>query len=133
ELEIPRQNLHENYAIKAREIGGEDQLAEMNDTNVVRLLLAYDDYFVELATKPAVLAIVEALLGDYYILSQQNGIINPPHLANYQASWHRDLAYQHFVSSRPLAISALSCIDDFSEETGGTHVLPASNKTATCP
>ncbi len=133
ELQIIRGKLDEIYEVQVKEIGGEGRLSEINDVNVVRLLLAYDDYFLKVATNPTVLAIVERLLGDYYILMQQNGIINLPGLENYQISWHRDLSYQHFVSTRPLAISALFCIDDFSEESGGTHVLPASHKIETFP
>jgi ectoine hydroxylase-related dioxygenase (phytanoyl-CoA dioxygenase family) len=37
------------------------------------------------------------------------------------------LTYQHFVASRPLGISALYCIDDFTAKTGATTVLPASH------
>ena len=133
ELGIIRSKLDEIYDRQVTEIGGEENLREMNDVHIVRLLLAYDDYFLKLATNPKVLAIVEKLLGDYYIIAQQNGIINPPGLENYQVSWHRDLSYQHFVSSRPLAISALFCLDDFSAETGGTHVLPGSHKSEAFP
>lgn len=133
ELEIIRSKLDEIYDLQVKEIGGEEHLRELNDAYIVRLLLAYDDYFLKLATNPKVLAIVERLLGDYYIIAQQNGIINPPGLENYQISWHRDLSYQHFVNSRPLAISALFCVDDFSKETGGTHVLPGSHKSEAFP
>ena len=133
ELQIIRGKLDEIYEVQVKEIGGEGRLGEINDVNVVRLLLAYDDYFLKVATNPAVLAIAERLLGDYYILMQQNGIINLPGLENYQISWHRDLSYQHFVSTRPLAISALFCIDDFSAASGGTYVLPASHKIETFP
>ena len=133
ELEIIRRKLEEIYEIQVKEIGGEGRLNEINDVNVARLLLAYDDYFLKVAVNPTVLAIVTRLLSDYFILMQQNGIIHRPRLENYQISWHRDLSYQHFVSTRPLAISALFCIDDFSEESGGTHVLPASHKIETFP
>jgi len=133
ELQIIRSKLDEIYEVQVKEIGGEERLSEINDVNVVRLLLAYDEYFLKVATNTAVLAIVERLLGDYYILMQQNGILNLPNLENCQISWHRDLSYQHFVSSRPLAISALFCIDDFSEESGGTYVLPASHKIEAFP
>lgn len=133
ELEIIRHKLDEVYDLQVKEVGGEEHLREMNDAHIVRLLLAYDEYFLTLATNPNVLAIVERLLGDYFIIAQQNGIINPPGLENYQISWHRDLSYQHFVSTRPLAISALFCIDDFSKETGGTHVLPGSHKSEPFP
>jgi ectoine hydroxylase-related dioxygenase (phytanoyl-CoA dioxygenase family) len=133
EVEIVRRKLDEIYQLQAEEIGGEGRLGEINDVNLVRLLLAYDDYFLEVATKPAVLEIIRRLLGEYFILNQQNGIINLPRQENAQISWHRDLPYQHFVSTRPLAISALFCIDDFSEASGGTNVLPASQKVERFP
>jgi ectoine hydroxylase-related dioxygenase (phytanoyl-CoA dioxygenase family) len=52
---------------------------------------------------------------------------------HYQVTWHRDLNYQHFTSSRPLALSALYAIDDFTELTGGTNLLPASHKSEVFP
>ncbi len=133
ELEVIRKKLDELYEEQAREAGGEEHLREINDAHVVRLLLAYDEYFLGVATLPVVLTIVERLLGDYYVIAQQNGLINPPNVENYQIPWHRDLSYQHFVSSRPLAISALFCIDDFSQETGGTFLLPGSHKIEAFP
>src|SRR2546423_5436266 len=80
-----------------------------------------------------VFAILERLLGDYFTLLQQNAITNLPGKDNYQTAWHRDLIYQHFIPSRPIAISALLCIDDFSERNGGTYVLPASHKVEKFP
>jgi ectoine hydroxylase-related dioxygenase (phytanoyl-CoA dioxygenase family) len=64
---------------------------------------------------------------------QQNGVINPPRQPHAQVAYHRDLPYQHFVSSRPLAISALFCIDPFRPETGATTVLPASHRVEAFP
>jgi ectoine hydroxylase-related dioxygenase (phytanoyl-CoA dioxygenase family) len=58
---------------------------------------------------------------------QQNGVVNPPGENHPQGAYHRDLPYQHFVSSRPLALSALFCIDPFRVETGATTALPASH------
>jgi ectoine hydroxylase-related dioxygenase (phytanoyl-CoA dioxygenase family) len=133
DLKLVREKLDEMYEVQTQEIGGVEQLERMNDAHVVRLLLAYDDYFLRLATNATVLAVVQSLLGDYFILMQQNGIINVPDVENYQISWHRDLSYQHFVSTRPLAISAIFCLDDFSEESGGTRVLPASHKIEAFP
>ena len=73
----------------------------------------YDEAFLALAAHAGVLALCRELLGDYVILMQQNGVINPSGQAHTQLAYHRDLPYQHFVSSRPLAISALFCIDPF--------------------
>ena len=69
------------------------------------------------------------LIHGKFILNQQNGIINPPRADYNQGAWHRDFPYQHFVSSRPLAINALFCVDDFTIENGATYVLPASHKS----
>jgi len=44
-----------------------------------------------------------------FILNQQNGI-NPPGETCNQSAWHRDLPYQHYVSSTPLTINALLCM-----------------------
>ncbi|MDY3554280.1 phytanoyl-CoA dioxygenase family protein [Gemmata sp. JC717] len=132
-LDAARAGLDRLYAEQAAAAGGADRLARINDANIVRCPLAQDDLFLELVTQPRLLAVAAALLGEYFVLQQQNGVINPPAGDNYQAAWHRDLPYQHFVSSRPLALSALVCIDPFTAETGGTCVLPGSHKSEQFP
>jgi ectoine hydroxylase-related dioxygenase (phytanoyl-CoA dioxygenase family) len=112
---------------------GADRLAAVGDALTARCPLAYDEAFVSLAAHSEVLALCRELLGDYIILMQQNGVINPPHQQHTQLSYHRDLPYQHFVSSRPLAISALFCIDPFRPETGATTVIPASHRMEAFP
>jgi ectoine hydroxylase-related dioxygenase (phytanoyl-CoA dioxygenase family) len=53
--------------------------------------------------------------------------LNTPNEEHHQSAWHRDLPYQSFTSSKPLAFNALICVDPFSEETGGTRFLPSSH------
>jgi ectoine hydroxylase-related dioxygenase (phytanoyl-CoA dioxygenase family) len=67
------------------------------------------------------------------VLMQQNGVINPPRQPHTQLAYHRDLPYQHFVSSRPLAVSALLCLDPFRLDNGATTVIPASHKVEAFP
>lgn len=135
ELEEARAKLDRIYEVQLEELGGLEQLEAIGDVYVAGCLLAYDEFFLTLATKPRVLALVEHFLGDYFTLMMQNGIINVPQVGEEQnpSRWHRDLGYQHFTSSRPLGITALYCLDDFREETGGTRVLPASHKAETFP
>ena len=133
ELQDIRERIDGIYAFQLQEIGGLEQLMRIDDGNVARSLLGYDEYFIKLAAHPRIMAINKLLLGEYFILMSQNAIINDPGDAHYQLTWHRDLNYQHFTSSRPLAASALFCIDAFSPETGGTFVLPASHKDETFP
>lgn len=118
---------------QTREAGGAAALAEMGEQETIRCCLAFDDLFLRLATHPSVTAVCERLLGGYFVLMQQNGISNPPRRQHTQTAYHRDLPYQHFVSSRPLAVSALFCIDPFTVENGATIVLPASHKVDEFP
>jgi ectoine hydroxylase-related dioxygenase (phytanoyl-CoA dioxygenase family) len=112
---------------------GENNLVKINEQNLVRSPLVYDDFFLNIATNSKVLEIVKTLIGDYFVLHLQNGIINKQNEEHHQSSWHRDLPYQNFVISKPLAIGALYCIDDFTTESGGTFILPHSHKVESIP
>jgi ectoine hydroxylase-related dioxygenase (phytanoyl-CoA dioxygenase family) len=63
----------------------------------------------------------------------QNGIINPSVQRHPQIKWHRDLNYQHWTSSRPLAFNALVCLDEFTSLNGATYALPGSHLFAPFP
>lgn len=119
--------LDEIYGRQCDEVGGEAALASMNDADVVRCPLAYADDFMALATHPTLLAVGRAMLGESFVLLFQNGLINRPTRRHAQASWHRDLNYQHWVCSKPLALTLLVCLEDFTTETGGTVFLPGSH------
>jgi ectoine hydroxylase-related dioxygenase (phytanoyl-CoA dioxygenase family) len=116
------------------EHGGIASLRAIDEHNTIRLPLAYEPMFLELAANGKILEICSRLIGAYLVLNQQNGVINPPRAERYnQGAWHRDLPYQHFVSSRPLAINALFCLDPFTLENGATKVLPASHRQEAFP
>jgi hypothetical protein len=113
---------------------GEARLRSIDEHNTIRCMLAHDKRFLELALNARVHAVCRALIGPSFILNQQNGIINPGNEPTYnQAAYHRDLPYQHFVSSRPLAVNAVFCVDDFTTENGATKVVPASHKVEAFP
>lgn len=107
---------------------GKDRLKEIDEHNTIRLPLVLDKCFLDLANNPVIIDILKKLIIGKFILNQQNGIINPACQQYNQSAWHRDLPYQHFLTTTPLAISALFCLDDFNMENGATHVLPASHK-----
>jgi ectoine hydroxylase-related dioxygenase (phytanoyl-CoA dioxygenase family) len=112
---------------------GADRLTAIGDSLTARCPLVYDEAFVRLAAHSDVLALARELLGDYIVLMQQNGVINPAGQPHTQLSYHRDLPYQHFTSSRPLAISALFCVDPFRPDTGATTVIPGSHRMEAFP
>jgi hypothetical protein len=121
------------YRQQAEESGGAAALRDLGEEGIVRAPLAYDPLFVALAAHPAVTALAAAALGNYVVLNQQNGVINPARREFGQAAWHRDLPYQHFVMSRPLALAALFCIDPFTIENGATLVIPGSHRSEAFP
>jgi hypothetical protein len=126
-LEQLRNGIETIYARQVDEIGGEEYLHRCNDANVARCPLIYDEAFVDVASNENLMDVVRLALGDNFILMQQNGLLNRPSSSHYQVNWHRDLSYQHWTSSQPLAVNALLALDDFTFETGATHVLPASH------
>ena len=126
QLVICSKKLDEIYAIQIAEFGKEN-LEKINELNLVRSPLLYDDFFLTISINERILEIVNYFLGAYFILNQQNGIINMPNEIHHQSSWHRDLPYQDYVISEPIALAALFCIDDFTEEMGGTYVIPHSH------
>jgi len=136
ELNEMRLKLDTIYEQQVDELGNEYLLEKINDSNFARCLLAYDEVFLtKIAANKRVLRIIKQVLGDCFTLMLQNGILNKPSQQKIQnaCAYHRDLNYQHFTSSRPLSVSALFCIDDFSEETGGTCILPYTHKIEKCP
>lgn len=137
ELDIARRKIDEIYQRQIDDLGGDEHLLEtIKDCNFARCLLAYDDFFLtKVAANQRVIEVIEKALGEHYILMLQNGILNKPYpQQNSNAcAFHRDLNYQHFTSSRPLSISALFCIDHFSEKTGATCILPYTHKIEKCP
>jgi ectoine hydroxylase-related dioxygenase (phytanoyl-CoA dioxygenase family) len=121
-------------AEQVREAGGADVLERLGEGNTARAPLHRDPRFLALAADPTVMAICARLLDGYFILNQQNAVVNPPSGQKYhQTAYHRDLPYQHFVSSRPIALSALYCADEFNEENGATLVLAGSHKQESFP
>lgn len=132
ELEIFRGQIDKVYRIQEEELG-RDYLAEINELNVARALLVYDDNFLKLIVHEIIQKVVRLFLGEFFILNLQNGIITFPNEEHHQSSWHRDLPYQNFIISQPIAINVFYCIDDFSLETGGTELISYTHKMETLP
>lgn len=127
QLQRARDTIDEVYSIQAQDVGGEERLAQINDKDIARATPVYSSLMREIATLPVIMDIAKKYLRQAFVLSTQNGIINRPTDKHYQCTWHRDLNYQHYTSSRPFALSVLLAVDPFSETTGGTYILPGSH------
>ncbi len=90
------------------------ELSEINERDTIRLLPIVCPNFWRVVFHPPLYQLLSRLLANYFVLNQVNCLINRGNLSKYhQAQYHRDLPYQHFTSSRPLAINALFALDDF--------------------
>ena len=99
------------------------------EPDVIRVLPFLDDVFFTVLFNDRLHELLGKVLGDYYIVNQVNGLINPAASSDYsQAPWHRDLPFRHLTMSRPIAVNALFALDDFTIENGCTSVLPGSHK-----
>jgi ectoine hydroxylase-related dioxygenase (phytanoyl-CoA dioxygenase family) len=133
ELAELRRKMDRAYEVQQKETAGAFRLEDIQEENQVRAPLCYDDHFLEMARHPTVIEALKRSLGNYFLIQLQIGIINVPDTENRQSVWHRDLLYQDFVVSKPLAVSAMLCVDDFNAKTGGTIVVPFSHKLEQMP
>jgi ectoine hydroxylase-related dioxygenase (phytanoyl-CoA dioxygenase family) len=123
-----RDKLYAIYKIQAEEVGGEQNLKKMKDEGIARALFAYDPVFLkEIIGNEAVSPYLDATLDKSYTLYSQVAVFSRPHNELYQVAWHREIQYQHYVSSRPLAVQTLFMLNEFNETTGGTFFLPGSH------
>ena len=121
------------YHTQVAEVGGAENMDRISDTDIARCLLSYDADFIDVACASALRDICERYLGPEFVLMQQNGVTNRPERENYQKKWHRDLSYQHWTSSRPIAMNALLCVDEFTTLNGATYVLPGTHHVSPMP
>jgi ectoine hydroxylase-related dioxygenase (phytanoyl-CoA dioxygenase family) len=130
--QILQQEVVRIYQLQCQEIS-EENLKRIKEQNLVRAPLIYSEILANLVVNEFVMAVMKKTLGSYFSLHLQNAIINTPSESHHQSSWHRDLPYQNFVSSVPLAMNAFYCITPFNAQTGATIVLPYSHHLGKLP
>ncbi len=126
--ETAKINIDKIYKYQIEEYGNEESLKSINENNLARALIVYDDFFSQFVKNKHIDDILKIAFGEKYILNLQNCPINRAHTKHFGSTWHRDLSYQHFIPSRPIAITTLICIDEFTEKNGGTCIIPFSHK-----
>jgi ectoine hydroxylase-related dioxygenase (phytanoyl-CoA dioxygenase family) len=120
-----------------REDVGADRLERAGELGVLRLMMAYDEHFLELLEIPEILAIVDATVSPTAILHLQNGFILPPQPsgngrgATFQQSFHRD--FPRYLNGYLCSVNTLLTLDEFTPENGGTIVVPGTHQRAERP
>lgn len=108
---------HPEHNEKAAEVGGAVR-------NIMELPL-FDRTFADLICHEPLLDILEALFGTTeFAFHNYKCIVKAPRVSS-SFLWHRDLPYlQH---STPNLITAMLCLDEMSEASGATVVLPGTH------
>lgn len=114
------------YELQKKEFG-ELNLKSISELDVVRMPFYYDDVFLKPITNAYILNILSKLFKNQFILHLQNIIINRPNTEHHQTSWHRDIPYQEYTTTHPIAINVFYCLSPFNEKTGATKILPYSH------
>jgi ectoine hydroxylase-related dioxygenase (phytanoyl-CoA dioxygenase family) len=125
-------NLEKIYKIQENDFKKEN-LEIINELDMARMPFLYDDIFLKFIFDDFFLTLAENIIGKYFHIHLQNGIINRPTRIHHQTSWHRDLPYQNWTSSKPLSINAFYCLTDFTSENGATAFLPYSHRFTNFP
>lgn len=118
--------IKEEYRLQENEFGREG-LNKINELNMARMPFLRQRELTNLFTDPFILKIVKSVIGDAIQLHLQNAIINKANEEHHQSSWHRDLPYQEWIISKPLAVNAFFCLTNFNEENGATQLIPYSH------
>lgn len=112
-------------------------LQDSAEANTIRSPLTECEYFLtDVAAHPRIMNIVDHFLGGsrgFFVLNQQNVIVNTPGRTHRQATWHRDYPYFGAIPSRPIGVSAITCLTDLTSENGATWVLPGSHRRENAP
>ena len=112
---------------------GVERLERVGELDVLRLMLRYDESFVELLELDPMLAIVDRLLSPAAVLHQQNGLIETSFPGcrprqPFQTSFRQDFP-QH-LRGYVASVNALLAIDEFTNDNGAPLLVPGSQQ---CP
>lgn len=127
-LEYESANDYAGRQVQADEFS-DSQSIQPTGTTVRRLLEAFgrDDIFAEWAKSPALLAIMQTLLGEQLLLVQNhhNCIMTKHPQGGTRTGWHRDTRYWHYT--RPELVNAWLALDAESPDNGGLRIIPGSH------
>jgi len=111
---------------------GSELLQQIGDFGVLRGMMCDDPVFFDLLTHPIIAEHVAATVGDTAILHLQNGILLFPSKGHNQGRYHRDFP-KDFIPSRILSFNSFIAVDEFTDENGGTWIVPGSHRVIEMP
>lgn len=135
-VEAVGQSLYDVQEKIVAEIGME-RLNRAREVGVLRLMQRYNDDFIKLLEIPALVEIVDRVLSPTAIQHAQNGFIVPsmaedtPEPEVFQMSFHQD--FPRVLNGYMMSLNVYLALSDFTERTGATRLVPASQQTVSLP
>lgn len=129
-LGIARQKLDALQRLDVEEFG-ERHLLEIGEYGTLRFPMVRDRFFLSLIALPAVMPLVERMLGPASILHLQNGIVLFPSKQHQQAAFHQD--FRPWLNGAYVSFNAFVFVDDFTPQNGATFVVPGTHRAERRP
>jgi ectoine hydroxylase-related dioxygenase (phytanoyl-CoA dioxygenase family) len=107
------------------------RLERAGEIGVLRLMLKYERHFLRFLELPELLEVVDATVSETAILHLQNGLVLPSFSTDtapdvFQLRFHMD--FPRVLNGYPMSINVFVTIDAFTEENGGTIVVPGTHQ-----
>ena len=100
---------------------------EGNSTERIYTLVARHRLFQDIVEDARVLDLCTALLQPNYLLTASQAIVISP--GETPQPWHTDDSFYPIPRPRPMiSLSTIVAVDDFTEENGGTEMIPGSHR-----
>ncbi|OAS19054.1 phytanoyl-CoA dioxygenase family protein [Paenibacillus oryzisoli] len=90
-----------------------------------------DERLRGIAEHPAIIAIVQDILGETPRLVQDMALLKPPHGGG-EKPWHQDMAYGNLAYEKPV-VGVWIALDEAALDNGCMHVIPGSHADGATP
>ena len=115
---------------------GQERLERAGENGVLRLMMKYDPHFFRFLEIPELLEVIDSTVSNTAIMHLQNGFILPSSPKEqtatlFQYRFHQD--FPRVLNGYVASMNVMFAIDEFSTETGATHVVPKTHQVMTPP
>ena len=134
-LESTRDAMYRTQEKILRDVG-QARLERAGENGVLRLMMKYDPHFFQFLEIPEVLEVIDNTVSTTAIMHLQNGFILPSSPKEqtaglFQYRFHQD--FPRVLNGYVASMNVMFAIDEFSTDTGATHVVPKTHQLMTPP
>lgn len=108
--------------------GTNPELGQLNNVDQICGIIEYDDEFLNLMEHPKMMPIMRDLIGDSFVMIDNDGLLKPPHKESH-TNWHRDTGNLLFMGEKqvPFMVKIFYFLSDVPADGGCLAFLPGSS------